>query len=69
MNVAAAVGNALAAAIGAPIDELPMTPPRVLAAMRGSYAGFTLDHLRAPWATYPVGDLARQHSAGATSAT
>lgn len=63
MNVAAAVGNAIADAIGAPINELPMTPPRVLAAARGAYRDFALPHLREPWSNYPLGDVAEQHRA------
>jgi xanthine dehydrogenase YagR molybdenum-binding subunit len=33
---AAAVGNAVANAIGARVTEIPMTPARVLAALRGN---------------------------------
>jgi CO/xanthine dehydrogenase Mo-binding subunit len=61
MNVAAAIGNAIAAAIGAPINELPMTPPRVLAAAKGGYLNFTLEHLSANWDSFPLGDLMQQH--------
>jgi CO/xanthine dehydrogenase Mo-binding subunit len=63
---AAAVGNAIADAIGEPISELPMTPPRVLAAMRGEYREFRLDHLNEPWLTYVVGDIDAQHGPRAT---
>ncbi len=66
LNVAAAVGNAIADAIGEPISELPMTPPRVLAAMRGTYRQFRLDHLNEPWHSYVVGDIDAQHGPRAT---
>jgi CO/xanthine dehydrogenase Mo-binding subunit len=61
MNVAAAVGNAISAAIGEPISELPMTPPRVLAAAAGGFRGFTLEHLKGSWHSHVLGDLAVQH--------
>ena len=57
LNVAAAVGNAIADAIGEPISELPMTPPRVLAAAKGAYRGFRLEYLGGPWRHYAIGDI------------
>jgi CO/xanthine dehydrogenase Mo-binding subunit len=45
LNVAAAVANAVAQAIGAPINELPITPPRILAAMKADREQFQLTHL------------------------
>lgn len=56
MNVAAAVGNAIADAIGEPINELPMTPPRVLAAAAGRYRDFIIDHLDSDYRAYVIGD-------------
>lgn len=56
MNVAAAVGNAIAHAIGAPINELPMTPPRVLDALSGDYRHFVIEHLDRDYHTYVIGD-------------
>jgi CO/xanthine dehydrogenase Mo-binding subunit len=56
MNVAAAVSNAIAHAIGAPINELPMTPPRVLDALSGDYRHFVIEHLDRDYHTYVIGD-------------
>lgn len=56
MNVAAAVGNAIADAIGAPINELPMTPPRVLAAAAGGFRDFVIEHLDHEYHAYVIGD-------------
>ena len=49
--------NAIADAIGEPISELPMTPPRVLAAAKGAYRGFRLEYLGGPWRDYAIGDI------------
>lgn len=56
MNVAAAVGNAIANAIGAPINELPMTPPRVLAAINGAYRNFAIEHLDGEWQDFVINE-------------
>jgi CO/xanthine dehydrogenase Mo-binding subunit len=49
LNVAATVACAVARATGAEIEELPLTPPRVLARLRDPQARLTLPHIRARW--------------------
>lgn len=61
MNVAAAIGNAISDALGEPISELPMTPPRVLMAAAGMYRDFSLEHLSGPWHRHVIGDVDAQH--------
>lgn len=49
LNVAAAVANAVADALGCPLSQIPLTPPRVLAAVLGMTEGVRLDHIRPTW--------------------
>ncbi len=48
LNVAAAVGCAVAGATGRRVQEIPLTPPRVLALLDGS-ADLALDHIADTW--------------------
>lgn len=63
LNVAGAVANAVCQAIGAPISELPVTPPRVLQALRLAESKYRLDHLDGDFEQHVMGDLERMHSA------
>ncbi len=49
LNVAAAVGCAVACAIGRPVQELPLTPPRVLDRLLNREGRRDLSHIAASW--------------------
>jgi CO/xanthine dehydrogenase Mo-binding subunit len=64
LNVAAAVGAAVANAIGRPVTELPLTPPRLLALLSGREGGPQLDHISRHWSGNVLGDAETLISAG-----
>jgi CO/xanthine dehydrogenase Mo-binding subunit len=49
MNVGATVACAVSRAIGKPVSELPLTPPRVLALIRGEGQAPELPHIAREW--------------------
>ncbi len=49
LNVAAAIACALAKATGKPVNELPLTPPRVLALLDGKADPVALHHVPSAW--------------------
>jgi CO/xanthine dehydrogenase Mo-binding subunit len=63
LNVAAAVGCAVANATGKQIQELPLTPPRVLELLLDRRPTLSLPHIAEAWAD----NLVRPHGAGWSS--
>ncbi len=49
LNVAAAIGCAVAHATGKQVSTLPLTPPRIAALIDGTVATLNLDHIDAHW--------------------
>jgi CO/xanthine dehydrogenase Mo-binding subunit len=57
LNVAAAVANAVADAIGRPVAQIPLTPPRILGALLGVEPTERLTHIAPSWRDNVLGDV------------
>jgi CO/xanthine dehydrogenase Mo-binding subunit len=55
LNVGAAIACAVANAIGKPVDQLPLTPPRVLRLLKGADEKLDLKHISRDWKSNVLG--------------